>query len=340
MNGFIPTPISLDSGRDWTVLLSIQRRIVHRGQAMQAGFSRWQIEHRLTSGAWQRVYPAVYATFSGPLPRDAQLWAAVLRTGAGAMLSHETAAELHGIIDRPMGSGIHVMVPVSRRPAQRKPARGIVIHRSDQSQQQFLGPFNLPRTRIEDTVLDLAAAAPTFDHAYSWIARSVSRKLVSVDALRAALVTRKRVRWRAWLNDALEDAADGIHSSLERRYVRDVERAHGLPRSRHQTRRQLGGKVHYRDNWYPEYRVVVEVDGPAYHQNERIQLDKDRDNVNLALDDVKTHRFGPVAVTEKACETAALVAVTLRRNGWDGVPRSCRRPNCAVCAAHPPTRQR
>lgn len=306
---------------------------------MQTGFSRWQIEHRLTSGAWQRVYPAVYATFSGPLPRDAQLWAAILRAGAGAMLSHETAAEVHGIVDRPIGSGIHVTVPVSRRPAQRKPARGIIIHRSDQSRQQDLGPFNLPRTRVEDTVLDLVAAAPTFDRAYAWIARSVSRKLVTVDALRAVLVTRKRVRWRAWLNDALEDADDGVYSSLERRYVRDVERAHGLPRSRHQARRQLGSRIHYRDNWYPRYRVVVEIDGPAYHQNERVQLDKDRDNVNLALDDVKTHRFGPVAVTEMACETAALVAATLRRSGWEGTPRPCRRPNCAVGASHPLTRQ-
>lgn len=330
MDRFIPIPISRDGGRDWTVLLSIQRKTVHRDQALQAGFSRWQIEHRLASGAWQRIYPAVYATFSGQLPRDAQLWAAVLRAGAGAMLSHETAAELHGIIDKPVGANIHVTVPISRRPAQHRPTHGIIIHRSGQSRVQFLGPFNLPRTRIEDTVLDLVASAPTFDHAYAWIVRAVSRKLVTVDALRAVLVSRRRVRWRAWLNDAIEDAGDGVYSSLERRYVRDVERAHGLPKSQHQAWRQLGGKAQYRDNWYPDYRVVVEIDGPAYHENERVQLDKDRDNLNLALDDVKTHRFGPVGVTERACETAALVAATLRRNGWDGSPRPCRRPNCTV----------
>jgi hypothetical protein len=333
MSRFIPAPIGRDGGRDWTVLLSIQRSIVHREQALLAGFSRWQIEHRLASGAWQRVYPAVYATFSGPMPRDAQLWAAVLRAGPGAMLSHETAAELHGIIDKPIETNIQLIVPISRRPAQHRPTRGIIIHRSGQSQQQLLGPYLLPRTRIEDTVLDLVAAAPTFDHAYSWIARSVSRKLVTVDGLRAVLATRKRVRWRVWLNDALDEAKDGVHSSLERRYVRDVERAHGLPKSQHQARRQLGGRVLYKDNWYPDYRVVVEIDGPAYHQNERVQLDKDRDNINLALDDVKTHRFGPVGVTENACDTALLVIATLRRNGWQGTPRRCQRPNCPVGVA-------
>jgi hypothetical protein len=330
MSGFIPISISRDGGRSWATLLSVQHGIADREQALHAGFSRWQIEHRLTSGVWQRVYPGVYATFSGLLPRDARLWSAVLRAGAGAMVSHETAAEVHGIVDKPVGANIHITVPVSRRPLQHRPTRGIIIHRSDQSQQQLLGPFNLPRTRIEDTVLDLVAAAPTFDHAYTWIVRSVSRKLVTVDALRAALATRRRIRWRTWLTDALEDAQSGVYSSLERRYVRDVERAHRLPKSQRQARRQLNGKIQYRDNSYPDYRVVVEIDGPAYHQNERVQLDKDRDNVNLALDDVKTHRFGPVGVTEEACKTAALVIATLQRNGWQGSPRPCRRPDCSV----------
>jgi hypothetical protein len=256
------------------------------------------------------------------------------------MVSHQTAAEVHGIIDMPAGTDIHVTVPLSRRPAQHRPTRGIIVHRSDQSQAQFVGPFNLPRTTVEDTVLDLIATAPTFDHAYTWIVRSVAKKLVTASALRAALAARTRVRWREWLSDALEDAADGVYSSLERRYVRDVERAHRLPKSCHQVRRQFDGKVQYRDNWYAEYGVVVEIDGPTYHQNERVQLDKDRDNVNLALDDVKTHRFGPVGVTERACETAALVVATLQHNGWRGSPRPCRRANCSLAAPSPPARRR
>lgn len=254
------------------------------------------------------------------------------------MLSHETAAEVQGIIDSPLGNRIHITVPLRRRPAQLKPVRGITVHRSSQSQAQLLGPFTLPRTRIEDTVLDLVAAAPTFDRAYTWISRAVSRRLVSPSGLREVLAGRRRVRWREWLNDAFDDSGDGIHSSLERRYVRDVESAHGLPRSQRQARRRINGKTHYKDNWYPEYRVAVEIDGPAYHQYERVQLDKDRDNANLAADDVSTFRFGPVDVTERACGTAAMVVVTLQRNGWQGSPRPCRRSGCTV--ARPDARRR
>jgi very-short-patch-repair endonuclease len=330
MDGSALPSTDLDAYRGWMSLLKVQHGIVDRVQALQAGFTRRQIEYRLNSATWRSVYPGIYATFSGPLSHEARLWAAIRLAGDGAMLSHQTAAEVHGIIDKPLGTTIHITVARHRRPAQRRPTRGIVIHRSDQSQPEFVGPFMLPRTRIEDTVLDLVAAASTFDRAYTWIARAVSRKLVTVSGLRAALAVRHRVRWRDWLNEALEDACDGVHSSLERRYVRDVERAHGLPKSQHQARRQFDGKAHYRDNWYDAYRVVVEIDGPSYHQNEQVQQDKNRDNLNLALDDVKTHRFGPVAVTERACETAAMVTATLQRGGWQGSPRPCRRPNCTI----------
>ncbi|MGH3290882.1 MAG: hypothetical protein ACRDP7_03665 [Trebonia sp.] len=251
-------------------------------------------------------------------------------------MSHETAAEVHGITEKPRGTVIHITVPLHRRPARNRPVRGIVIHRSDQSEQQFLGPFKLPRTKVEDTVLDLVAASPTFDQAYSWITRAVSREHVTVSLLRAALAGRRRIPWRDWLDDAFEDARDGVDSPLERRYVRDVERAHRLPKSQRQARRQLGGKAHYRDNWYAEYRVVVEIDGPTYHQNERVQQDKERDNLNLAMDDVRTYRFGPVDVTERVCETAAMVATTLRRNGWRDSPRPCRRAGCVMAKSAKP----
>jgi very-short-patch-repair endonuclease len=336
MHGSVPSSISGDALRDWMVLRSVQSGIVDRGQALGLGLTRRQISHRLHSGAWQRVYPGVYATFTGQLSREARLWAAVRCAGDGAMVSHETAAEVHGIIDKPLGSRIHVTVPLRRRPARKRPVRGIVIHRSDQSQQQFLGPFKLPRTRIEDTVLDLIAASSTFDQAYSWITRAVSRQHVTVSLLRAALATRHRIRWRKWLDEAFEDAHDGADSPLERRYVRDVERAHGLPRSQRQARRQFGDKTHYRDNWYAEYRVVVEIDGPAYHENEQVQQDKNRDNLNLAMDDLRTYQFGPVDVTERVCETAAMVVATLRRNGWPGSPRPCRRAGCVIAG---PTRR-
>jgi len=320
---------------EWLILMSVQEGIADRDQARRAGFSDRQIAHRLNSGRWQRIYPGVYATFSGRPSREACLWAAVRRVGEDALLSHETAAEVHGLIDRPLGESIHITVPLRRRPAQLRSARGITVHRSDQSRPQFYGPFKLPRTRIEDTVLDLVCASPDFDRGYAWISRAVTRRLVTAGALRAAVAERSRIRWRKWLNDSFDESRDGVQSALELRYARDVERAHGLPAPQRQARRQINGKTHFKDNWYPEYRLAIEIDGPAYHQNERVQWDNERDNANLAADDARTFRFGPVAVTEHACRTAAMVALTLQRSGWRGSPRPCRRPGCPISRPSP-----
>lgn len=257
------------------------------------------------------------------------MWAAVRRAGPGAMLSHESAAEVQGLIDKP-SQKIHITVPHSRRPAQGKPIMGVVIHRSDLSRPQRLPPWQLPRTRVEDTVLDLVAAAATFDEAYSWISRALSRELTTAEVLRDALAPRKRVRWRVWVTEAIADANAGIHFPLERRYAHDVERAHGLPAAQRQARRTIGGKAHYKDNLYEDYGVCVELDGITYHPPERARRDKHRDNVNLAADDVRTYRFTLVDVTERACDSAVMVAASLRRNGWQGTPRPCRRRDCKV----------
>jgi very-short-patch-repair endonuclease len=315
--------------RQWLLLLDVQCGITDRSQARQAGFSDRQIWHRLRSGRWQHVHHGVYTTFSGPLSRDARLWAALRRVGQDAMLSHETAAEVHGLIDRP-ASRIHITVPPRRRPVQRGSIRGVVIHRSGESRPQLPITWKLPRTRIEDTVLDLIDAAPTFQVAYGWIARAISRDLTTTAMLRAALTTRRRARHRGKLAFALGKSDEGVHSGLELRYARDVERAHGLPSAQRQARRQIDGRTHYRDNWYAEYRVCVELDGPAYHRDEQVWKDKRRDNLNLAEDGAETFRFGPVEVTELACESAAMVAATLARNGWKGATRPCRRPDCAL----------
>jgi hypothetical protein len=315
--------------RDWFLTLDAQSGVAARSQALQAGYSRRAMAHRLKSAKWRRVQRGVYVTFTGPVHREARLWAALRRAGPGAMLSHETAAEVHGLTDKPSAK-IHITVPADRHPARHRPIRGVVIHRSSQSRPMQLPEWKLPRTRIEDTVLDLVATARTFDEAYSWISRALSQKLVGVDTLREALRTRSRIRWRVWLAEALADAEEGAYFPLERRYARDVERAHGLPKAQRQARRIIGGRTHYKDNWYPEYRVCVELDGPTYHQDEQARQDKRRDNLNLAVDAAQTYRFGPVEVTERACESAAMVAATLRRRGWQGQPHPCRRPGCKV----------
>ena len=319
-------PLSLDGVEDehslhWRSQLQSQSGVISRQQATEAGFTEKAIDWRLRSGAWRRLHRGAYAAFTGDPSREGRLWAAVLRAGPGAVLSHETAAEIHRLTDKP-STRIHITVPFERRPGQRRKIPGVIIHRSRYLVPQWQPPWQLPRTTVEDTVLDLVAKAPTFDDAYGWISRAVGRRLTLPQSLSKALARRSRIRWRTWIAAALQDAADGIHSPLERNYVHGVERAHGLPTARRQARRRHGSGTRYLDNLYEEYSLCVELDGLASHQAEDRWRDTHRDNANR-VQGTETLRYGWPDATENRCLTAAEVAAVLRRRGWKGRLRPC-----------------
>jgi very-short-patch-repair endonuclease len=181
---------------------------------------------------------------------------------------------------------------------------------------------------VADTVLDLVGQARTFNEAYGWISKAVGRRLTSPQPLSKALERRSRMRWRAWITEALKDAADGAHSPLERNYVHGVERAHGLPAARRQARRRHGSGTRYLDNVYEEYGLCVEVDGLAAHPAEARWRDTHRDNANL-VQGTETLRYGWPDATENRCRTAAQIAGVLRNRGWKGTLRPCG-PSCTA----------
>ena len=284
---------------------------------------------RVRSGRWQRLQRGVYATFSGEPTRETVLWAALLRAGPGAVLSHQTAAERHGLMDEP-SQIITITVPASRTPARAK-IPGIMIHRSDAVLRTRHPAMLPPCTRVEDTVLDLIQVASSFDDAYAWICRAIGRRRTTADRIRQAMDARKRMRWRREVTLALGDAGDGALSVLEYRYVRRVERPHGLPAARRQARIRHRTGNRYLDNLYEPYGVCVELDGTAAHPADEQWRDKRRDNANT-LQEILTLRFGFRDLDEQRCETAVAVATLLRRRGWPGSPHHCVRPACAIRA--------
>jgi hypothetical protein len=316
----------------WHSQLQSQAGVVSRRQALDAGFTEDAIDWQLRSGRWRRMHRGAYATFTGAPPRKAELWAAVLRVGPGAVLSHQTAAEVHGLTDK-SSSKIYVSVPAGQHPARYRNVRGVIIHRSRCLVPELQPPWQLPRTTVEDTVLDLIAAARTFEDAYGWISAAVGRRLTTPALLAKNLAARPRMRWRGWVTAALHDAADGVHSPLERNYVHGVERAHGLPAARRQAKRRHGSGTRYLDNLYEEYGVCAELDGLAAHPPEGRWRDTRRDNANL-LQGTQTLRYGWPDVTGNRCQTAAQIGQILRARGWTGTLRPCS-PTCTAARPIP-----
>jgi hypothetical protein len=145
------------------------------------------------------------------------------------------------------------------------------------------------------------------------------------------MALRKKMRWRAGIDGALSEVATGVHSNLEYRYVRDVERPHGLPAARRQSADGSSGHTQYRDNLYQDYAVAVETDGAAAHPESSRWRDVARDNAAAATG-ILTLRYSWSDVTTRPCQVAGQVAAVLHSRGWTAAPRKCR-PGCPVTIA-------
>jgi len=305
---------------DCRQLIDLQRGILARWQAPAVELKPTTIDSMLRSGRWQLLRRGVYATFTGEPCREAELWAAVLRAGPHAVLSHQTAAELDGLTSRRC-EAIHVTVPDGKHVAQ---IPGIRLHRSERLAEARHPSRTPPRTRVEETVLDLTQTARNIDGAFGWLCQACGSRLTTPDLLITALAKRVKVRWRCILRGALADIDDGAQSVLEVRYVCDVERPHGLPRARRQARiARSSGRI-YLDNLAESYRTCIELDGKAAHPVAERWRDIARDNASAA-DGITTLRYGWPDVTQYPCQTAAQIAAVLRRRGWPGQPTPCGR---------------
>jgi len=325
--------MTADRFGDWQDLLSLQHGVIARWQAARAKLDVTAIDVQLRRHRWQALYSGVYGAFTGEPSRIAVLWAAVLRAGPDALLSHHTAAELDRLSDKPR-EAVHVTISAPRRVCVtagecENALPRIIVHRLARIDDVRHPSRTPPRTRVEETTLDLAQTSANAHEAISWLIRACSRRLTTDALLLAAIDARRKLRWRNELAAALNDA--GIHSSLEWRYVRDVERRHGLPIAQRQAVSRAGIRTRHLDNLYREFGVAVELDGRAAHPAEARWRDIHRDNASAAVG-IITLRYNWADITMDPCRVANEIACVLRSRGWKGQLRPCG-PDCRICAS-------
>jgi hypothetical protein len=170
-------------------------------------------------------------------------------------------------------------------------------------------------------VLDMAEHGDA-DNAIAWLTKACQRRRTTPARLAEASGKRSRHRWRNLLEDALSDVANGVESVLEHRYVKGVERPHGLPEARRQQVVILGGRRRRTDNDYEPFGVVVELDGRLGHEAEGVFRDRTRDN-STTVSGMATLRFGWADVDAQPCAVAQDVAVLLWSRGWRGELTRC-----------------
>lgn len=300
-------------------LARAQAGAVSRGQALEHGMTDGQVEAMLAARRWQAHLPGVYLTFTGPVPPNTLVWGGLLYAGAGATAGLGTSAWLWGMRgDLP--SPLEISVPFERK-VRDQPGLHVASRRHLQTLRH---PVAVPpRTRIEETVLDLVDQAEADDDVVAVITGACQRRLTSAARLARASQARTRLRRRALVVEVLDDVRAGVQSPLERHYLH-VERAHGLPVGERNRLERARGRHTYRDVRYVDYATVVELDGNAAHLIENRELDRARDN-DVAESGRVTLRYGWKPVVGSPCAVAAQVGRVLKTRGWPGQIRPCGR---------------
>ena len=300
------------------------REVMTIEAARAQGITRHSVAHRTQRGAWQRVFPRVYATYSGVISPETLLAAALAYAGEGAVLSHETAAERHRL--NVSATVIHVTVPACRRVA---PQAGLRLHSSRRLPAQDVRTVRgLACTGVERTVIDLVGQAGSPGAAASVVVDAVASRRATPARLRKAAATAPPTRWATVFTDVLAEAAKGAHSMLELRHA-GVCRTHGLPVGERQKREHVNGKVHYVDNIIEGFGIVTELDG---HQGHDTADDRFRDNWRDNINDTRGRaplRHGWRDMLDLPCEVAQQRALVLRARGWHGPLIECG-PGCVA----------
>ncbi|WP_375431159.1 hypothetical protein [uncultured Friedmanniella sp.] len=298
-------------------LARCQAGALTREQVLAHGMSSDVLGRLSRSGEWPRLGQGVFATSPGPPSWDTMAWAGVLVGGDQARLGARASGHLHGLVSA-APEPIDVLVPLGRAVRVRGPW---VFSQERPGARSGRVTGSPPRLLAGETLLDLTSDC-TESELVDLVMLATAQRLVTAAGLLAALAGRSRHRHRRLLETLLGDMAEGVESKLELNYLRDVERAHGLPDGNRQ--RYRGGLRHRTDVGYDDFGLLVELDGRLGHEGAGRFRDMRRDN-DFVLRSLITLRYGWPDVVDRPCEVAFQVWTVLAGRGRAEPFVRCRR---------------
>ena len=254
-------------------------------QARAAGLSALVIQRRLQSGGWVRCSRGVYFVNDRPFSDAARIRAAVWGYGAGAAASGLTAAWWHALT-RFAPEIAEVTVPRNSHGRRHTDTR---VRRRSLDECDIVERRGLRVTSLPLTVVEAAAkhggGPKLMDNAL--------QRHVDLTSLWHAHLRNKGRTGAPRSRRLLQAAADGSRSVAERLLIKILNDA-GI----------TGWKANYRvggyrvDVGFPGPRVVLEVDGMAFHTGaEEFQIDRQRQNA-IVLNGWQVLRFTWLDLTE------------------------------------------
>lgn len=277
-----------------------QHGVVARRQLLEIGLGRVAIVERLKHGYLHEVHRGVYVVGSRRISRKGMWMAAVLAGGEGTLLSHRSAARLWKLLP-PAVERVEVTHPGSSRIRR----DGIVCHRANVADDEWLVEDGIPVTSPFRTVFDLAAVVKM---------RELERALHEAEARELrdrvslpVLLERYRGRRGALTVRALLESPEPVgitRNDFEEAFLALVD-AHGLSRPRMNADLAIRGRFFEIDALWEEQRFAVELDSRSIHgTRKRFESDRHRDRI-LVAEGWRTMRITWWQLQEEPDEIAA-----------------------------------
>lgn len=258
-----------DRGVDRVIaeLADRQHGVVATWQLIALGMTQDDIDYRARIGRLHRIHRRVYAVGYRTLTPKGHRMAAVLACGPDATLSYRSAAA-HWGIGRASWK-FDVTTPRATRNRKKIRAHRSVLHPEDVTVHD-----GIPITSVARTIVDLAAQLKPDQLTYL-VEEADRHERADLRALERVMARRPHAPGIRRLQEVLKayrGPAD-TRSKLERNFRALVTKA-GLPEPQYNV--VLAGLTV--DVYWPQWKLVVELDGEPYHANPRaFETDRIRD---------------------------------------------------------------
>jgi very-short-patch-repair endonuclease len=291
-------------------LAAAQGGVVSRRQLYAAGVTRWEIRGQVKAGRWQLVGDQSVCLHNGPIQEHGHWWAAVFQGGPRACLDGASALVAGGL-ERYAVDRIRVSVPRGSRVRRNR--------RYDIRQTRRWDPGDVATTGIRRTKPAVAAVrgaiwAKSDKQAAYLLTLAVQQGCVAVEALAHEVLRIRRDKRRLLLRVVVNDLLEGARSLGELDVGRELRRR-GLPPPARQVLRKDRKGRYYLDLYWPDYGLVVEIDGIHHAWAENVVGDALRQN-SLAMAGDTVLRLPLLGLRLCPDDFFEQIEQTLRANGW------------------------
>jgi very-short-patch-repair endonuclease len=287
-----------------------QAGVLSRRQLYAVGVTRSEIRGQVRARRWRLIGDQSVLLHNSALCEGGARWAAVFQGGPRACLDGGSALVEAGLT-RYEPERVRVSVP---RGARVRRNRRFDIRQTRRWAEDDVLRVGIPRTRPATAAIRAALWARTDREATYVLTRAVQQGVVSAEAVGEQLLRVRRDRRRGLLHAVVNDLLDGARSLGELDVGRELRRR-GLPGPARQVLRQDSRGRYYLDLYWPDFKLVVEVDGIHHAWAENVVGDALRQNA-LVLDGDRVLRLPLLGLRLCPDDFFGQVEQALRAAGW------------------------